>query len=101
LLNSSLPEGKTCAIRLGDAHDPLAREAIPEEKRGLTANAGAPVGTENEKLGDIQVSGIVGGGRASATATLTGFLNRGLKRLLKSSQSLLVSLGPYGYTTCL
>jgi hypothetical protein len=53
LLNGRVPEGEACAVRLRDPDDPSPGEAIPEKKRGLTANTGATVATENEELGDV------------------------------------------------
>ena len=54
------PEPTGTVVSLGNAHDPTTRKTIPEKEGRPTAHPGATVPADDEELGDIEVSGIVG-----------------------------------------
>ena len=53
------PEGKSTCVSLGNANDPPAGKAIPNQERRSAGHPGATVTTNNEELGDIENVRIV------------------------------------------
>ena len=72
LINGGAPKGKASAVGLRDAYNPLPRESVPEEKRGLTPNSGSTVVSENKELRDIEMLGIIGDRRPTGDESEAG-----------------------------
>ena len=52
--SDALPEGKSANVGLGNANDPPAWKAIPNQENRSAAYPGAAVATNDEELGDIE-----------------------------------------------